>query len=212
MAYDTLIAALLAEGEAKRKEIVNKARAEAERLLAQAVADAEILERKEERRVRHELAARRAEASSRASIDRRRLFLQAKHEVLDAIWKRTTEMAMALAGRERARVLRGLLDALLEAAPPGPLTVIIDPRERPHLIPYLKSRNLTVEERSDDELLLGAEVVADGVILRTSLATRLAKARPQLLIELNRLLFAEQRTSGERQGARGVGSCDPPSL
>ncbi|HXF93404.1 MAG TPA: V-type ATP synthase subunit E [Nitrospiraceae bacterium] len=191
MAYDTLIAALLAEGEAKRKEILSKARAEADRLMAQAAADAAALEREADRRVREELAAQCAEALSRASIDRRRLLLQAKHEVLEAIWKRTTEMAMALTGHERARVLRGLLDELLDAAPPGPLTVIIDPRERPHLVPYLKSRNLAVEERSDDELLLGAEVVADGIMLRTSLATRLAKARPQLLIELNRLLFKQ---------------------
>ncbi|GIW54587.1 MAG: hypothetical protein KatS3mg082_0991 [Nitrospiraceae bacterium] len=203
MSYEQLIAALLAEGEAKRKELLGKARAEAERLIAQAAANAEALEREEERRVRDELAARRAEALSRASTDRLRLLLQAKHEVLDAVWRRTTEMAMALTGRERARVLRGLLDELLDAAPPGPLTVIIDPRERPHLVPYLKSRTLTVEERAQDDLLLGAEVVVDGAILRTSLATRLAKARPQLLIELNRLLFVEQQGIGDRQGAMG---------
>ncbi len=197
MAYDTLIAALLAEGEAKRKEILSKARAEADRLMAQAAADAAALEREADRRVREELAAQCAEALSRASIDRRRLLLQAKHEVLEAIWKRTTEMAMALTGHERARVLRGLLDELLDVAPPGPLTVIIDPRERPHLVPYLKSRSLAVEERSDDELLLGAEVVADGIMLRTSLATRLAKARPQLLIELNRLLFKQLTANSE---------------
>jgi vacuolar-type H+-ATPase subunit E/Vma4 len=203
MSYEQLIAALLAEGEAKRNEILGRARAEAERLIAQAAADAEALERQEERQVRDALAARRVEALSRASMDRRRRLLHAKHEVLDAVWRRATEIALALSGQERARVLQRLLDELLDAAPPGPLTVIIDPRERPHLAPYLTSRNLAVEERSRDDLLLGAEVVAAGAILRASLTTRLAKARPQLLVELNQLLFAEQQGIGDRQGAMG---------
>ncbi len=204
MAYDTLIAALLAEGEAKRKEIVNKARAQAEGLIARAAAEAETLEREADRRVREELARQREESLSRASLTRRRLLLQAKHEVLDAVWQRTAEKAMALTGADRARILQGLLDELLEAVPTGPLTVIIDRRERAAVAPLLEARKLAVEERSRDDLLLGAEIVADGEILRTSFATRLAKARPQLLIELNRLLFAEQQAMGERQEARGT--------
>lgn len=204
MAYDTLIAALLAEGEAKRKEIVNKARAQAEGLIARAAAEAETLEREADRRVREELARQREESLSRASLTRRRLLLQAKHEVLDAVWRRTAEKAMALTGADRARILQGLLDELLEAVPTGPLTVIIDRRERAAVAPLLEARKLAVEERSRDDLLLGAEIVADGEILRTSFATRLAKARPQLLIELNRLLFAEQQAMGERQEARGT--------
>ncbi len=189
MPYDTLIAALLAEGEAKRKEILSKARAQAEGLIAQAAAEAERVEREADRRVRDELARQREEALSRASISRRRLLLQAKHEVLDAVWRRASEKAMALTGADRARIVQGLLDELLDAAPPGPLTVIIDRREQAALAPHLEARKLAVEERSRDDLLLGAEIVAGGEILRTSLTTRLAKARPQLMIELNRLLF-----------------------
>ncbi|WP_447974706.1 V-type ATP synthase subunit E family protein [Nitrospira sp. Kam-Ns4a] len=203
MAYEHLIAALLEEGDAKCKGILRKARAEAERLIAEAAAAAATLEREADQSTQSELARQRAEALSRASLSRRHLLLQAKHEVLDAVWRRVTETAAALTGPDRARVLRGLLDELLAAAPPGPLTVIIDPRERASLAPYLRARNLTMEERSQDDLLLGAAVVADGEILRTSLATRLAKARPQLLLELNRLLFSEQQASGEGQEARG---------
>jgi vacuolar-type H+-ATPase subunit E/Vma4 len=205
MAYDTLIAALLAEGETKRKEILSKARAQAEALIARVDAEAERVERETDRRVRDELARQREEALSRASISRRRLLLQVKHEVLDAVWRRATEKAMALTGTDRTRIVQRLLDELLDAAPPGPLTVIIDRREQAALAPHLEARKLAVEERSRDDLLLGAEIMADGEILRTSFTTRLAKARPQLMIELNRLLFAEQRASGEGQGARGLG-------
>lgn len=189
MAYDTLIAALLAEGEAKRKEILSKARAQAEGLIARAAAEAETLEREADRRVRDELARQREEALSRASLTRRHILLQAKHEVLDAVWRRTAEKAMALTGADRTRIVHGLLDELLEAAPTGPLTVIIDRRERDAVVPFLEARQLAVEVRSRDDLLIGAEIVADGEILRTSFATRLAKARPQLLIELNDILF-----------------------
>ncbi|OGR88800.1 MAG: hypothetical protein A3A86_02215 [Elusimicrobia bacterium RIFCSPLOWO2_01_FULL_60_11] len=69
--------------------------------------------------------------------------------------------------------------------------MIIDRRERVRLAPYLKEKNLAFEEQRRDDLLLGAEVAGSSEILRTSLATRLTKAKPELLIELNRLLFGE---------------------
>lgn len=203
MAYETLIAALLEEGEAKCKGILRKARAEGERLIAEAAAAAKTVEREADQGVRHDLAGQRVEALSRAALSRRQMLLQAKHEVLDAVWRRVTEIALALPGPERARIARGLLDELLRAAPPGPLTVIIDPRERASLAPSLEAQNLAFEEQQRDDLVLGAEVVGGGEILRTSVATRLTKAKPELLIELNRLLFREQQAMGDRREAIG---------
>lgn len=210
MSYEALIAALLEEGEAKRNEVLNKARLEAERIIAEAAAAAETLERETDRRTRHELDGRRAAALSQASLARRQILLQAKHDVLEAVWRRVTEMAMALTGHKRARVARALLEELLAVAPPGPFTVIIDRRERASLAPCLEERRLPFEERERDDLVLGAELVGSGEILRTSLATRVAKARPRLLVELNRLLFSEEQASGKKQEARGAGSFYAP--
>lgn len=191
MSYEKLIAALLEEGDAKCTGILRKARAEVERLVAESTAVAETLGREADQFVRIELARQRVQALSRASLARRHILLQAKHEVLDAVWRRVTEIATALTGSERVRVTTALLDELLAVAPSGPLKVIIDRRERVRLAPYLKEKNLAFEEQRRDDLLLGAEVAGSSEILRTSLATRLTKAKPELLIELNRLLFGE---------------------
>jgi vacuolar-type H+-ATPase subunit E/Vma4 len=192
MSYDVLIAALLEEGDARCKEILRKARSNADRLLADAAAAAETLDWEADQSVQDELARRHAEAMSRASLARRHILLRAKHRVLDAVWTRVTELAAALAGPQRTRIMSACIEELLEAAPPGPLTVIVDRRERAGLAPSLGKRNLAVEERLRDDLVLGAEVVGGGAVLRTSLSTRLTKAKPKLLVELNRLLFGEQ--------------------
>jgi vacuolar-type H+-ATPase subunit E/Vma4 len=189
VSYEKLIAALLEEGEARCREILRKARTTADQVLADAARAADTLERQAEQSVRADLARQRAAALTRASLERRRLLLQAKHRVLDAVWARVTELAAALTGPLRTRIVTAFIEELLRAAPPGPLTVIIDPRERAGLTLPVDGRSLTVEEQRRDDLLLGAELVGSGAILRTSLSARLAKAKPALLPELNRMLF-----------------------
>ena len=188
MPYETLIAALLEEGDAKSKAIVRRARAEADRLIGEAAA-AETLEREADLHVQQQGARRRVEILNRAALSERQILLQAKQEVLEAVWRRGTEMALALTGTARARVLRALLDDLLKWVPPGPLKVVIDGRDRASLAPYLEERGLPFEEQHRDDLLLGMEVYCGGEVLRSSFATRLSKVKPELTIELNRFLF-----------------------
>ncbi|MBI4401770.1 MAG: hypothetical protein HY581_09075 [Nitrospirae bacterium] len=199
MPYETLIAALLEEGDAKCKAIVRKARAEADRLINEAAAAAETLAREADLHVQQQGARQRVEILSRATLSERQILLQAKQEVVEAVWRRGTERALALIGPARARVLRALLDDLLTSAPPGSLKVVIDGGERASLVPYLQARGLPFEEQHRDDLLLGVELDCGGERLRSSFATRLAKAKPELTIELNRLLFSEQQASGEGQ-------------
>lgn len=192
MPYETLIAALLEEGEAKCKAVLRKARADADRLIGEASTAAEALAREADLHVQQEGARQRVEILSRATLSERQILLQAKREAVEAVWWRGTEMALALTGAARTRVLRALLDELLQLAPPGPLKVVIDSRERAHLGPYLKERGLPFEEQHRDDLLLGVELEGGGELLRSSFATRLTKAKPGLIIELNRLLFTSK--------------------
>lgn len=189
MPYETLIAALLEEGDAKCTAIVRQARAEADRLINEAATAAETLEREADLHVRQQGARRRVEMLNRAALSERQILLQAKHEMLEAVWRRGTERALALTGPARARVLRALLDELLTSAPPGPLKVVIDGREQAFLAPYLQEHGLPFEAERQDDLLLGVELDCGGERLRSSVASRLAKAKPELTIELNRLLF-----------------------
>lgn len=191
MAYETLIAALLQEGDAKCKAVLGNAQSEADRLIAEANATAAALDRDADLEARREGASQRTTILGRAALEARRIITAAKHEVLEAVWRQATEKALALTGTERAGILQALLDELLAAAPSGPLKAVIDERERVHLEPNLEERGIPIEPQRRDDLLLGLELEGEGGRFRSSLATRLAKAKPELAIALNRLLFTD---------------------
>jgi len=200
MPYETLIAALLEEGEAKRKTVLRKAQAEADGLIAEAATAAEALERETDTTTRREVAKRRAEILGRAMLSARQMLLQTKQEIVEAVWRRATEKAFALTGMTRAQVLSKLLDELLLEGPPGPVKVILDSREWIHLEDRLKDLGIPFEVQPRGDLALGLELEGAGVRLRNSFLSRLTKAKPDLALELNRLLFT---TAGDRQEARG---------
>ena len=123
---------------------------------------------------------------------------QAKQEVLDVVWRHASQKALTLTGNARTKVLTALLDEVLPAASsPGPC-VLIDGRDRPYVEDILKERGVHFKEQYQDDLLLGIKLEADSEVLTNSFAARLAKAKPELTIELNRLLFTEE-TVGAQQ-------------
>lgn len=191
MPYDRLIEALLEEGRAKRDAILHQAQVEAERLLSDAKRECDALASEVDLIIRRDLSARRAALLARAALAGRQIVLQAKREILDAVWRHAGEKALSLAGDARTRVLRALLAEVLAASPSQSPRVLVDNRERPFLEESLKQRGLAVEERHQDALLLGIALEANGEVLTNSFAARLAKAKPALTIELNRLLFGE---------------------
>ncbi|WP_447976660.1 V-type ATP synthase subunit E [Candidatus Nitrospira bockiana] len=191
MSYDTLIDALLEEGRAKCGAILRQAQTEGERLLNEAKRESEALDHEVNRIIRRDLSARRTARLGRAALSGRHIVLQAKREVLDAVWQHAGQKAMALTGKARTQVLRALLvEALSASSSPLP-RVFIDSREWPYLKDILKERGLAVEEQHQDDLLLGVRLEANGQVLTNCYASRLAKAKPELMIELNRLLFRE---------------------
>lgn len=189
MPYETLIGALLEEGEAKCKAVLRKAQAEADRVIDEASNAALALGRETDAQVQGEVARRRTEILGRAAISARQILLEAKHEVLEAVWRQVTEKAVALPGDIRRRIMTALLDELLAAASSGSCRAVVDSRERAHLESQLDKRGIPLEAQRRDDLLLGVELKSAGEVLRSSLATRIAKAKPELVMELNRLLF-----------------------
>jgi vacuolar-type H+-ATPase subunit E/Vma4 len=191
MPYQALIAALLEEGEAKATALITKARMEADRLIANAKSSMATLDHETRLQVQNEVARQRTLILCRASLTSRHILLQAKHEVLDAVWERGTNNALALTGKAREQVLRMLLDELLTSASPGSLTARIDSREERYLKNLLSKKGISYETQHRDDLLLGIELEESGVCLTNSLATRLNKAKPELTMELYHLLFHE---------------------
>jgi vacuolar-type H+-ATPase subunit E/Vma4 len=161
-------------------------------MLDSAETSAAMMDREADAQVQQDIARQRLVILSRAALSARQVLMQAKHEVLDAVWRRARERALVLDGPERVAVLRGLLMELLAVAPPGPLKAVLEEREQSLFGPSLQERGIPYEVRYDDDLLLGVEVETDGAVLRNSLAGRMRKAKPELYAELNRLLFAER--------------------
>jgi vacuolar-type H+-ATPase subunit E/Vma4 len=195
MSYESLIAALLEEAETKRQAILDQAQAEADRLLAEAKRTAEDLTRQAEVWLEREIAKERTAILGRAVLTARHIVLQAKHEVLDLILQKAQWKALALSGEKRAAILGVLLQELLEAAPPAHLKVIANNRERATLLPHWEGGGIPIEFHPREDLILGVEVEADGAILRNCLSSRITKAKPKLIMELNGLLFAETPAS-----------------
>lgn len=191
MPYDTLINALMEEGKIKREAVLRTARIAAEGLLNDARQQCETLEREADAVIRRNLSAQRAAILSKAVLSARHVLLQAKRELLDTVWQQTGRKAMALTGTARRNVLRPLLEEVLTATSSRSLRLVIDARERRYVEDILKEREIVFEEQYDDGLLLGVRLEADGEVLTNCFAARLKKAKPELTMELNRLLFAD---------------------
>ena len=73
------------------------------------------------------------------------------------------------------------------AASQGIPKAVIDTRERSYLEPLLRERGIEFSIQQREDLLLGVELEVNGEWVRSSLDTRLKKAKPNLLVELNRL-------------------------
>ncbi|GMV50811.1 MAG: hypothetical protein AMXMBFR67_23540 [Nitrospira sp.] len=191
MPYETLIDALLEEGRAKSEAILRKAQAEAERLLNDVKRKSEALDHEVDSLLHRDLSAQRTAILSRAALSGRHVLQQVKQEVLDEVWRHASQKAMTLTGNVRTNVLTALLDEVLFAFSSPTPCVLIESRERPYVEDILKERRIHFKEQHQDDLLLGIKLEADGQVLTNSFATRLVKAKPELMIELNRLLFAD---------------------
>lgn len=191
MPYETLIETLLEEGRSKSEAVVRNAQAEADRLLVEAKQTLETMDRELEARITRDIAALRTAILSRASLSARRVLLQARHEVLEALWREAKKRALTLTGDARKQTVRALLEELLAAVPAKPVQAVIDGRERSCLEALLAPTGIPFEEQRRDDLLLGISLRVNGQVLTSSFTTRLAKAKPELILELNRLLFKE---------------------
>lgn len=192
MSYNALIEALREEGRTKSETILRNARGEAARLIEEVERESDSLSRRTDAQIHDDITARRTAILSRAALSGRHILLRAKQEILDAVWRHAGRKAMTLAGDARRKVLGALLDEALAASPSPSPCVLIDGRERPYLEEVLIARGISFEEHHQDDLLLGIQCEANGEVITNSFTARLVKAKPELMIELNRLLFVDR--------------------
>ena len=189
MPYEGLIKALREEGHAKAEAILTKAKTEADRIITEAHAAVEVMERELETEVTKQGEYQRITMRNEARLKSRQITLQAKHQILDRIFEEARRKALQLDGNVRAQILTSLLEEVIAAAPQGTPKAVIDTRERSYLEPLLRERGLEFLVERRDDLLLGVELEVNGQWVRSSLYTRLQKIRPDLLVELNQFMF-----------------------
>ncbi len=188
MPYEGLIKALREEGHAKAEAILAKAKTEADQIITEARAAVEVMERELEIEVTKQGEYQKITMRNEARLKSRQIGLQAKHQILDRILEEARRKALQLDGNVRAQILASLLEEVMAAAPQGTPKAVIDTRERSYLEPLLRERGLEFALEQRDDLVLGVELEVNGEWVRNSLDTRLQKAKPELLVELNRLV------------------------
>lgn len=206
MGYQVLIETLLKEGVSKSREIMEKARAESEAILREAKEKAGRLEQESREEVEKELQARRTRILNRARIEARGILLKAKQEILDRVFEKAQDRL-----RERFRqTQQGLYLRLItrwveESLPEGQATGLkaILHEDAPEVLEkVLRERGVVCQRVKDPGLWLGFKLISSEsrLAVTNSYAARLEKIRPDLLVELNALLFSErgQRSAGSK--------------
>jgi vacuolar-type H+-ATPase subunit E/Vma4 len=207
MGYEVLIQTLLKEGENKSREIIEKARAESEAILREAKERACRLEQENRERLQKEIQARRAGILNRARIEGRGILLEAKHAVLDRVFERAKErlhdlLKQAGCGDPTRHIWTRLVEESLPEGRPAGLKAILHEGAPHDLEEILRVREVGCERVNDPDLWFGFRLVSSGgeMVVTNSYKARLEKVRPDLLVELNALLFGEQDKMRSRHG------------
>lgn len=195
MGHEELARHLIRAAEAKREEILSRARDEAGRIAGEASRLAEAVERKSreeaERQAERERRARRAQAREEAKAMR----LRARAAVADAVLERLSDRLSGLVGEDRyPLVAEKLYREILPEIPPGNVVLRADERAREALRSQVSDPRVRFEPLPGEEI--GGVEASDesgAFLLRNTLRSRFRKARPLLLSEAwRRLPFPDE--------------------
>ena len=196
MGYQVLIETLLKEGQNRSREILEKARAESEAILREAKEKAEQSEKDTRGVLQKEIEARRARILNQARMEGRRILLRAKHEILDRVFERAEQQLrdrLNQAGHEdfSRRFWTRLVEESLPEPRPADLKALLHEEATGDLERVLRERGIGCERVQDPDLGYGFRLVSEAgeIVVTNSYRARLEKIRPDLLVELNALLF-----------------------
>ncbi len=109
MSLETVVEAILKDGEAEAQAILSEARAERERMLDEARSEGAKAMAEAEERGRADAERRRVQALARAELEARKIVLAQQREALDRVYRGTLERLGGLP--DHAEFLRGVLKA-----------------------------------------------------------------------------------------------------
>jgi vacuolar-type H+-ATPase subunit E/Vma4 len=198
MGYQTLIETLLKEGESKSREVVEKARKEAEAIIQDAEEKASRFVQESRQSIEKEVQARRTKILNQARLEGRQILLKARHEVLEKVFEKAEERLqnqLVKSGSDdlHHRFWIKLVEESLLENRPEDLKAILHEEAPAALERVLREKGIPYGKVQHPDLWLGFKLVTAGnqVAVINSYKTRLEKVRPALLVALNALLFGE---------------------
>ena len=196
MGYDTLIQALLAEGDAKVREIDARAEAEAREVIDRAVNEAGEDAERRARLAAEDRARDREAVLVRAGLRARRMDLSARWAAIREAFAAAERRLFAAEGTPGyAAILRALADDALPpiesgGQPSGEVSVVVDGRDAADWKPILDARRVPwAAEQGRDDVRCGLEVMAEGgrVRIRNSFRSRLDRIMTEVAAEIDAL-------------------------
>lgn len=203
MGYSELAGYLIQQAEAKRSEILSRAREEADRRLAAAEAEAKQAEAETEQRLDREIGLQRRFQTETIRRETRTALLSARASLTEEVFSRIEARLRSLPGTPEYPILiRRLAAELLPELPEGKWIVWADPGAESLLRSLLPERAAEFRPLPDEEI--GGLMVADAtetVLIRNTLRSRLQRNRAALLVEIYRWLSETSSSPiGKEQG------------
>lgn len=190
MGHEELVRHLIRDAEVRREEILGRARGEAVRLRASALARAGELERESRDALARDVARERAVRENRARIQVRAMRFSARAALAAEIVAALEARLSRLPGDGAyPRVAARLYEEIRPELPAGDVVLRGDAAALAVLRSLATDPRFRFETLPDGELGgVDASSADGGLLLRNTLRSRLARAMPALLAEIDRML------------------------
>jgi vacuolar-type H+-ATPase subunit E/Vma4 len=191
MGYETLIQDLIQNAQSKSEEVIHRARKEAEQIASGANQEADQVEREFREMLANELDQKRRRRMNHTRIQIRSILLQARVSLIEEVLTRLKDLLRNLSETDDyAHHIKRFYEEILPELPEGGLTIRADKKGISTLTPLVKDRTVKFEMLPEEEIG-GIEILSETGDLRilNTFNARLAKAQPQLLVEINKQIL-----------------------
>jgi vacuolar-type H+-ATPase subunit E/Vma4 len=196
MGYEELIRDLQRETDLKREAVLSTAREEARQIIADAMQQCDRMEQGVQESITRDLEQARTRVLNLARGEARKRLTRVKSELIQEVFRGLEARLKTVASEERYRaVLERLLDETRPEWPAGEIVIRADAGTRTLIQPLMAGRTVRFEPFENTALgedPLGGFELADRentIAILNTFRSRLSKARPELLVEMNRFLF-----------------------
>ncbi len=190
MGYEGLIQDLIRSAEAKSEEILSRGREEASRLTTEAMEQAERMAQQFEDTLAKEVHRERLTRMNRIQIGVKATLLQARVSFMEEVFTRLEDRLRLLPHeKDYPQRVEQLYQEILPELPEGNVTLRADAKALTVLKSLVRDRRFRFELLPEEELGgIEASDEAGTFRVRNTLKARFLKARPQLMVEINRWL------------------------